>query len=127
MKTFASQWLGLAVVLAAGLSGWETSRADAQSFGFSYNSPGLSLGINQAPPYYGGYYPVAPVYVPRPVYVAPPVYAPRPYYYQGGYGYPGAYGPRGGYGYPGVSGYRGEYRAGYRGGYEHRRRHDDDD
>lgn len=104
MKMIAWKWLSLAIVLVGGLSGLGTSRAEAQFFGFSYNSPGLSIGVNQ-PAYYGGYYPVAPVVVPRPVVVAPPVvYGPRPYYgaygYRGGYygphhgGYPGGYGPR---------------------------------
>ena len=80
-------------------------KAEAQGFGFSYNSPGLSIGVNQ-PAYYGGYYP-APVIVPRPVVIPQPLIIPgRPYYggaygYRGGYGGPhgGYYGPRGGYGY----------------------------
>ena len=100
MRISTRKWLGLAFVVAAGLVGVGTSPAEAQFFGFSYNSPGLSIGVNQ-PAYYGGYYPVAPVapvIVPRPVVVAPPAYyGPRPYY--GGYGYRGGYygGHHGGY------------------------------
>ncbi len=108
MKTFASRWLGLGIVLLSGALGFGASRAEAQFFGLSYNSPGLSIGVNQPAYYGGGYYPgVAPVVVPRPIIVPPPVvYGPRPYYggaygYRGGYGHPGGYygGPRGGYGY----------------------------
>ena len=96
MKISWRRWLGLAIVLVGGLTGLGGSRAEAQFFGFSYNSPGLAIGVNQ-PAYYGGVYPVAPVVVPRPVVVAPGpgYYGPRGYY--GGYGY----GYRGGYGYPG--------------------------
>ncbi len=97
MKTFAFRWIGLMVVLAGSLVGG-ASAAQAQGFGLSYNSPGFSLGINQ-PAYYGGYYPVAPVVVPRPVVVAPGYYGPRPFYPGYGYGYRGPY--HGGYGYGG--------------------------
>lgn len=111
MKTRMFSWFGPAAVLLAGL-GAPAPEAAAQGFGFSYNSPGLSIGVNQ-PAYYGGYYP-APVVVPRPVVVAPPpvvvapppvVVAPRPYY--GGYGYRGPYGhgPYGYYGGPRPYGY----------------------
>ena len=114
MRTPMFSWIAPAVVLAVTLGGVAAPQAEAQFFGFSYNSPGLSVGVNQ-PAYYGGYYP-APVVVPRPVVVAQPVIVPaRPYYggaygYRGGYGPPhggyygpphgGYYGPRGGYGYP---------------------------
>ncbi len=102
MKTFGFRWVGLAVVLVGSLVGG-TSVAQAQGFGFSYNSPGFSLGINQ-PAYYGGYYPVAPVVVPRPIVVAPGYYGPRPFYpsygYGYGYGYRGPHHYGGGYGYP---------------------------
>lgn len=107
MKTFAFTWIAPAVVLCGVLAGPATPTAQAQFFGFSYNRPGLSIGVNQ-PAYVGGYYP-APVVVPQPVVVAPaPVYvAPRPYPYYGG-------GP---YGYRGPYGHRGGYYGGYRGGY----------
>lgn len=101
MRSMTRKWLALTFVLVGGLSGLGTSSAEAQFFGFSYNSPGLSIGVNQ-PAYYGGVYPVAPVVVPRPVVVAPPlIYGGRPYY-------GGAYGYRGGYYGP-----RGPYRGGY--------------
>ena len=98
MKTLALRWIGPAVVLFGSLSGLGGSKAQAQFFGFSYNSPGLSIGVNQ--PYYGGYY-RPPVVLPPPVVVAPPVvYGARPFY-PGAYGYRGGYygGPRGPYGY----------------------------
>ena len=118
MKLFAPKRLGLAVLLIVGCAGLGTSNAEAQGFGLSYNSPGLSIGINQ-PAYYGGgfaggYYPAAPVIVPRPVVVAPPVvYGPRPFY-AGGY-----YGPRGPYPHPG--GYYGGPHGGPGYGYGGRR------
>ena len=106
MKTLALRWIGPLVVLFGSLGGFGSKSAQAQFFGFSYNSPGLSIGVNQ--PAYGGYYPVAPVVVPRPIVVAPPVvYGPRPFYPVGGYGYRGGYypGPHGPYGYS----HRGRY------------------
>ena len=97
-KKFAQRWLFLAVVLV-GFGGLGASSAPAQGFGFSYNSPGFSLGLGQNAYYGGGYYPVAPVVVPRPIVVAPPIaYGARPYYGGYGYGYRGPY--HGGYGYP---------------------------
>ena len=99
MKINARKWFGLAVLVGFGL-GASGSRAEAQFFGFSYNSPGLSIGVNQPAYYGGGYYP-------PPVVVAPPVIvAPQPYY-------PGTYGPRGGY----YGGYRGGSYGGHHGGY----------
>ena len=104
MKSLLRQWLILPILAVLGWLGQGPTRAEAQYFGLSYNSPGLSIGINQ--PAYGGYYPVAPVVVPRPVVVAPPVvYGPRPYY-------PAPYGYRGGYG-----GYYGGHHGGYPGPY----------
>ena len=118
-----TQSVGLAIVLAGGLGGLGTSSAQAQGFGLSINSPGLSVGVGNYPYYGGGYYGAGPVVVPQPVVVAPPpvIYAPQPYY-RGGYGPgpgygrgPGAYG--GGYGRgPGVHGGGYGYRGPHPGG-----------
>jgi hypothetical protein len=91
MKTI-SRSLAVAGVLAIGSLALGASPARAQAFGFSYASPGLSVGVGTGafPGYYPAPYPLvapAPVVVPAaPVIVPRPVLVPRPYYFPGYYG-----------------------------------------
>jgi hypothetical protein len=93
--------LALAGVLAVGCGlSFGATTAKAQAFGFSYASPGFSLGVGTgAYPYGVGAYPVVPApVVPVAPVIAPPVvvrpvypyYRPVPYYGYRHYGY----GPR---------------------------------
>jgi len=88
----------LTVACVAGLT-FSASKASADSFSFSWNSPRPVVVVRPAPSYYPHvhqpYYP--PVYVqPAPLYVAPvqvaPIYVgPRPAYYPFYYGRPTYY------------------------------------
>lgn len=87
---------GLALVtLVAG--GWALSTVGSQAhagggvhWSIGVNTPGVAVGVSNAPPVYYGpppvYYEPRPIYyAPRPIYYGPPpvYYAPRPYYRSG--------------------------------------------
>ncbi|MBK6867350.1 MAG: hypothetical protein IPG98_05245 [Burkholderiales bacterium] len=91
---------GVLAAGALGMAGVAQARSDVY-WSIGMGSPGVSVGVSNAPPVYYAPQPVyvqpAPVYVrPRPVYVAPPAYyapprvmvRPQPVYY---YGPPGHY------------------------------------
>jgi hypothetical protein len=87
-----SRSLAVAAALTIGSLALGARPARAQAFGFSYASPGLSVGVGTGafPGYYPAPYPLvaaAPVVVPAaPVIVPRPVLVPRPYYFPGYYG-----------------------------------------
>ena len=100
MTNLGRSWVGLSVVVAAGLL---TPAGTAQAqFGLNINTPGVSVGVGSGyyAPYTPSYYAPPVVVAPPPVVVAPApvVVAPRPY---PGYGYGYGRGYYGGYrGYP---------------------------
>lgn len=118
MAKAAAAGLALAALMAAGTA---QARGDVY-WSVGVNSPGVALGVANAPPVYVAPAPVymappPPVYMaPRPVYYGPPpaYYAPRPVYRVAppvvvvpGYGY--GYGHRHGHGHG-----HGHWRGGYR-------------
>lgn len=87
---------GLTIVtLAAGAWALSVMGSDAQARGdvhwsIGVNTPGVAVGVSNAPPVYYGpppvYYAPRPIYYqPRPIYYGPPpvYYAPRPHYRSG--------------------------------------------